>query len=273
MKTKFRLLPRQFGEYGGKKCFEIEEVCISTNTMSFKEYIDCRGFGLVSSLFSTEQYDFINIHAGEMGLSMFDILMHINKKIVLEKTKLSAVYRNYINETKSELWDSPEKIYEYYYKKDNYNKLLNGESGDNLIRKYKTLIILNYFKESVDLAYQSIEELANISNSPSLEAVKKWVLATRNLSLVFAKENNTDAVEYINFNHDVLSWYNQSVKIRPIVQFGKETRYKIFTDSKLNNILSSAKKLYGKNDPLFVLGKLLVNLSIKEFWRKCEKSN
>ena len=34
MKTKFRILPKQFGEYGGEKVFEIEKVCVGTNTMS-----------------------------------------------------------------------------------------------------------------------------------------------------------------------------------------------------------------------------------------------
>ena len=36
-KTKFRLLPAQFGIYGGEKVFEFEEVGISTNAMTFEE--------------------------------------------------------------------------------------------------------------------------------------------------------------------------------------------------------------------------------------------
>ena len=46
MKTKFRVLPNQFGEYN-KKIIETEEVCIETNTMSFSEYLECRGFSFV----------------------------------------------------------------------------------------------------------------------------------------------------------------------------------------------------------------------------------
>ena len=40
LQAKYRLLSRQFGEYAGEKVFEIEEVCIATNTMSFQEYLD-----------------------------------------------------------------------------------------------------------------------------------------------------------------------------------------------------------------------------------------
>ena len=46
MKTRFRILPRCFGYYDvlGKQTIaaEIEEVCISTNTLSFEDYVKCR---------------------------------------------------------------------------------------------------------------------------------------------------------------------------------------------------------------------------------------
>ena len=52
MITKFRLLPRQFGEYRSGKCFEIEEVCVGTNTMPFEDYVECRGISLLVTLFN-----------------------------------------------------------------------------------------------------------------------------------------------------------------------------------------------------------------------------
>ena len=39
MKSKYRVIPRQFGDYFGKKIFEIDKVCISTNTMTYQNYL------------------------------------------------------------------------------------------------------------------------------------------------------------------------------------------------------------------------------------------
>ena len=41
MESKFRILPKQFGEYKGEKVFEIEKVCVATETMSFQSYLNC----------------------------------------------------------------------------------------------------------------------------------------------------------------------------------------------------------------------------------------
>ena len=39
MISKYRILPKQFGDYFGKKVFEIEQVCVGTNTMSYQSYL------------------------------------------------------------------------------------------------------------------------------------------------------------------------------------------------------------------------------------------
>ena len=41
------------------KTFEVEEVCIATNTMPFEDYLECRGFSLVSAIYTSENFDII----------------------------------------------------------------------------------------------------------------------------------------------------------------------------------------------------------------------
>lgn len=38
IKTRWRVLPRSFGDYEGRKALEIEEVCVETSTLSFADY-------------------------------------------------------------------------------------------------------------------------------------------------------------------------------------------------------------------------------------------
>ena len=58
MKTRFRILPRCFGYYNvlGKQVVaaEIEEVCVSTNTLSFEDYIKCRKMHLLIHIYHND---------------------------------------------------------------------------------------------------------------------------------------------------------------------------------------------------------------------------
>jgi radical SAM superfamily enzyme YgiQ (UPF0313 family) len=59
LKTGYRIIPRQFGVYKGRKCFEIEEICYETSTMSFQDYLQCRGHAFLSYLLGRSQYDLV----------------------------------------------------------------------------------------------------------------------------------------------------------------------------------------------------------------------
>ena len=39
MKAKWRIVPRDFGNYRDKKVFDVERVCIATNTMPYEDYL------------------------------------------------------------------------------------------------------------------------------------------------------------------------------------------------------------------------------------------
>ena len=80
MDTRWRLVPRQYGTYAGEKTFDLEEVCIATNTMSFEDYLECRGIGGVAIVFSDRQFDVIHRHIDELGMSKFDLMLKIWEK-------------------------------------------------------------------------------------------------------------------------------------------------------------------------------------------------
>ena len=47
---KYRLVPLNFGDYMGEKVFDIEEVGIATNTMTFNDYLWLRGLCLFTEV-------------------------------------------------------------------------------------------------------------------------------------------------------------------------------------------------------------------------------
>jgi len=123
LKTKFRIIPRQFGEYKGDKCFEIEEVCVSTNTLSFEDYIESRGFAFISAVLTSEQFDIIFKHIKELKINTYDYLYSIWRRVKLDKNELSKIYYHYLEETKSELFNSKKDMFDKFSKTENYDKL------------------------------------------------------------------------------------------------------------------------------------------------------
>lgn len=274
MQTKFRLLPRQFGEYFNEKCFEIEEVCVATNTLSFQDYLACRGFALITSFLSTEQFDIIRLHLKELGINRYDYLHYLWDLIRSGKTELSEIYNKYLEETKEELWDSKEALCESYMKAETYAKLMAGELGDNLIRKYKTIFFIECCISSINLAYDAIENLVgdvilDQEVRDSLEASRQWMIACRNIKKVFTNDASIYKSQTLHLSYDVHSWYLSHTDSDTLISFKKPISYKTFYDEDLiKNILNEGKRLYGE-DLTFLVGKLFVNWSIKDFWCKC----
>ena len=270
LKTKFRILPRQFGEYMGKKCFEIEEVCVATNTMSFDDYLDIRGFSLVSAFFMDDQFDVVHQHLKELSVTNYDYLCYLWKLIKSNKTVLSEIYNQFIKETKKELWDSPKAIYDYFTKQENYDKLVNGRLGDNLIGKYKTKIFFERCIPVIELAYSALEKIAahliTKEIRQSLSAAKQWTVALRNVKAVFRDKPYITTNETLNLPYDVQRWYLDGFDSKPLISYKKPINYQIFCDvKKLKKIFVEARKVYG-GDLSFQISKLLVNRNIKDFW-------
>ena len=274
MKTRFRVVPRQFGEYRGRKAFEIEEVCIATDTLTFEDYMEIRKFSLVFSFFSTRQFDIIHKHLEELGISKYDYSYYLWSLIASGDTPLSDVYNRFAREAENELWDSPDAIYDFFNDKENYSKLLYGQLGDNLIRKYVTEFVLECCAPSIELAYAAVKKLAREAMTDkrerSLDAAKRWMAATRSVDRVLKDDSYLDLSETLNLSHDVAGWYRGDASAGPLTAHERDTDYRLSCDSAdLRELFSKAKDLYG-GDLFFRTGKLWGYFGLQKFWRRCE---
>ena len=268
MQTRFRLLPRQFGEYIGRKCFEIEEVCVATSTMTFQEYLDCRGFAFVSAMFSSEQFDLLHRHLKELDLDKYDFLHRLWMTMQQRDHVLFPVYESYIRETCDELWESEAIVQEYFTKKENYEKLLSGALGDNLVRKYRERMLVDKSVELFVLCYDVLLFMLNGCNVPreSLEAAREWAIETRNLSFLSTGVLSEQASRTLVLPYDVSAWYQAGNSASSLVEYKKSTTYCLTADiGRISSIMAEAERLYG-SDRRYCAGKILVNYSVKDFW-------
>lgn len=276
MKTKYRIIPRMFGEYIGEKCFEIEEVCVETNTMSFNDYIDCRCFSFVVELFTSAQFDIIHRHLKELKLSFYEYIKKVWLTVKSGNVCLSKIYNGFQKEAQEELFDSKNAIYEYFSMPENYQKLLNAEIGDNLLRKYMTKAFFVDWPQLIDFAYNTIEKISDRNFSQeiieSLNAAKQWVLAIRDINTLFCNnESIIEKVDMLSLPYDVFPWYMSPDDTVPLTEYKKISKYKISYDERqIVQTLDHCKSFWRGIDKEFQLGNMLMQgWQLKNLWKTC----
>ena len=271
IKSAFRIIPRQFGKYRGKLCIEIEEVCCETSPFSFDDYLKGRKFAFLSFLFVRMQYDFLRRHLLDFSVGISNFMDRMFTKLESGNSAFNILCNNLVQETRDELYESRGTIYEVFLCEENYNKLLLGEVGDNIFRKYLAKVLSTCFSSSLDLAYDVLEEYADDTEKiESLRAAKQFLLLSRDFAQIFHDDKSIVWEETTNSVYDVKSWALNEKSKEPLWSYKSQVNYRLFWEkNSLKELVKQIIKRYGK-DPEYLIGKALFEYSPDVFWRKCE---
>jgi radical SAM superfamily enzyme YgiQ (UPF0313 family) len=220
-KSKFRIVPLNFGEYEGKKLFDYEEVGIESNTLSFNDYLDLRGLALlVESLHNDRPYDEFFRYAKLFDIQPGTMLKFLYDNISKASENINQIMNGFLEETKGELWDSEQDLLDYYQDDKNYEKLTKGEVGGNLIYKYKSKNIIEAGLEWADFFEEQLLKLIpETEKSPaSLARIKSEISEIA----IFCKlkvdgllDINADMKPIKkNFQYDILQWVDNGASKR-----------------------------------------------------------
>jgi len=269
MKSKWRIVPRDFGTYRGERVFDIERVCISNNTMPYEDYLECRRFSLLNHFFTYSVFapikkllrNDLNISLYEFIFSIFQTLEGRNKnehnQIIPQK--LLKIYFDFSKESEDELYDSKEHIKEFFSDDENYKKLLDGDLGDNLLRKYAAKLISNVLNEIFDLSINTISELVPKTHENKkeiiniLESARLWL---KNLFIFDAIFKWDEAIKHqpvITLEYDIPKW--DTKQDESVLNFKTKTNYKMVYSKKNEKVNAELFALYGKYDKNFAVGK------------------
>jgi radical SAM superfamily enzyme YgiQ (UPF0313 family) len=176
MQSGYRVVPRCYGIYNfnDKKILsaEIEEVCIATNSLPYKDYLECRSLALTMGLFYQDRilyelYGFLKA----LDIKSSDLISRLHSKRMNLKPGITKLFYSFDKATKEEIWENSEDL-EKFTKKDSITieKYINGELGNNILFRHRALAFLNLIDDIHDAAFDEaitlIKEL-NIDN-------KKW---------------------------------------------------------------------------------------------------
>jgi radical SAM superfamily enzyme YgiQ (UPF0313 family) len=172
--TRFRVLPKNFGIYGDKKVLDIEEIVVSTDTMSFDDYIETRKYHLVSSVFWNDSwFEDAVAFAQKFGLKRSQWFDAMLPEMENSQGPVREFLDRFVGETVGELFPTREACLEFYNKEENFARLLKGEVGDNLMYKYRAIASFQIWpdicRSAMDATRRILRESGATSEIPDFE--------------------------------------------------------------------------------------------------------
>jgi len=254
LKAKYRILPKEFGEYNKERIFEIEKICVGTNAMSYQSYLNCRNYSFILKLLSHAIFLPVNKLTQKLGISWFDFSRKLTKELENGsfKGQFKKLYDDFCKESSDELFDTKEDAINFYSKPENYKALLNGDKGENLHAKYqaKSFLILNdIFTAIFYVLKNDFNKSSNNKDIRSiLESSEKWLKNLYLIDAIIDNRNNFEKNKYkIKINFDFPEWLKESKQ--PFDQFKKDATYELNYDfKKIDYIRNEIKTVQGDKE-------------------------
>jgi len=270
--TRFRVLPRDFGKLSmaGKNVVEVEEIVVATKDLSFENYVQARQLHFIVSI----------IYNGKAFAALFKLLtqLKIDTYPLLETAlqhfnEAPEVVRDlaaeFGKETRGELWDSAKVLQNFYANDDNYEKLVAGKYGANLLQKYTAISLImaaeawaNYI---FDIVTPMVEENESIVSKEAIQSLRTY--CTSRVINLFGLDRRDQRITKV-LTHDIDAWQNDldATSIEDY-RLTVPTTYDFVVSASQYQITEEYLDRFGRTHQ--GIGKALTKLNITKLWRHC----
>ena len=272
-KTKFRILPGDFSKISnGRNVLEIEEVIVGSNSLTFEEYVELRMFAFI--LWSSTIgiiYDPILKFLRQNNVDKFDLLFNMMKKIEELPLGIKNIFDSFKDNTINELWDSKEDLIEHYQNEKEFQKLLNGEDGMNVIQFHNFLIRKNHMDRFTEFMFKVASSLFDQKSKTDtvlmqqFDEIKNYCLGLGHNTI---SENRNLTNLKFNFNYDVEKWLT-SDKLLIDFKLIQPIKLEFKFDSKQSKILQDE---LDRADSTIAQSQALKRVPVHMQWRQPRRS-
>lgn len=205
--TRYRAYANCFGIYGGEVVIEAEEVGVATKVFSEADYYQSRKLAFITELIFNnglfgEYFKFLS----DYGVKPFDFLKRCFECCGAENSPIKPAIADFLEETRKELFPTAAALKTNYAEPGNYQRLLNGEEGRNVLYSHKALVMASKLDELnafvSDNFFSLVDERGLKVDPQELEEIRRYCAAKlHNILLPDAcvEENYT-------FRFDFLKW-------------------------------------------------------------------
>jgi len=268
--TRFRVQPRCFGEYEIFEekfpAFEIDEICIANNTLSYDDYLECRRFNLTVEIFYNSLFrDLINFLISK-EISIPSFILNIHKKI--PQSSINHLYNNFIKENEDSIWESESDLKKHMNHKGIVRQIIDENLRENEQLKYRALIILEKIKEMHDIAFEIAKELLKEKDQAFQDEI--FLNELKRFSLLVKSDFFTpkDIIEEFHYDFAELS-KKQFKENHPQFYIPNKIKIRFFNTDEQNQIISQYIKQQGSSPE--GLGYILSRCDINDFYKKFER--
>tara|TARA_Y100000741_G_scaffold175535_1_gene133175 strand:+ start:3107 stop:5209 length:2103 start_codon:yes stop_codon:yes gene_type:complete len=248
--TKFRILPRDFVKLkNGKVVLEIEEVVVGSNTLSFDEYVEVRLLALMVLITQiTPSFQALFKFMKQYEIETFDLLFKMLKNIHLATPNLQKLFNDFKQSTIEELWNSKEEIETFYQDPKEYQKLLDGNAGQNLLFYYHASCVSECMIDFTNFVLETTSDLLEEKNIPNYQdefsSISEYCLGI--CHNIFGDDRMETNPEF-PIKYDIVNWLkikDTSLKSFP---FPENTRVTYKLTSEQFKELQDYLSIYGNN--------------------------
>lgn len=272
LQAKWRVMPNCAGVYHffGRevRVAEIEEIVISSNTMTFDDYVDCRVMDFIVEVFvNNDWYVELFEVIKSFGFKTFDFLVFVKQNIRLSSPKMAEIYDSFIKDTCADLFAERADIEEYISRVDILEKHVRGELGNNELLDHKALCYLN-FNETTRCVYAMANDFLQF-HACADDAVRLYLAELEKFTLC-RKGNIFDfgqsLVEQFNFDFEAVSQVNFRVDIHSLKTH--LCKYKFYHDDAQASTIRKGSQMYG--DSVSGLGRFIQRHKMSKMFRHVE---
>lgn len=219
--TKYRIIPLDFTQlYSGRKILELEEVVVETNTLSFDGYMEARQLALIVKLFKLEGFRPVFKYLNENKIGLSEILDSLVSS--LQGTdrnqaeglsdELLKVFENFRQDTMDELWDSEDELIEWYQNSSNFQRLLDGKDGKNLLQYYYAFSVSNYTSSIADWIFHHVRKIISdlYSASRILNLLDEIEMVCRGMAYNLLGSDRRNTVPKCKVTYDYKGWLSDT---------------------------------------------------------------
>jgi len=253
LKTKFRILPRDFAKLSnGRKVIEIEEVSIGSNVLSFDEYVELRQ--LAFSLMVTNVgivYDALLRFLRENNVDVFKLFFRTMKQTSNAPSSIKDAFEHFKQATINELWDTSEEIIEHYQNDDEFQKLLDGVDGINVVQYHHAIVTVEHMDDWTKYILQIAHDLLIENKSLNGEVEKQFNEISnycKGISFNPLAENRMSTNPEFMFDYDIPQWVEDLTDSKlENFKFSIPTKIVFKLTEKQFNEVQDEFKLFGDN--------------------------
>lgn len=262
--TRFRLIPRGFGEYEGHRCMEVEEVGVANKDMSFEDYKLCRKMSLLLTLvYNNKSFKELFKYLKDNGAEIYPFLLYCFEHAGQADESILKVFADFMRETEEELWESRGALLDHFNREEAFTQLLKEDGGGNLLQKYWVKGVIFNFASLTNFIFDcAVGFLAKKETDCELENIKKYTLLKRNN--LFNVENAGDEV-FVELDYDLEGWLQDGEGKRLEDFKGKKT-FVVSTSEAQRELLKNLLKQYGSG--IQAIGKISTRVNVMSFERR-----